>query len=67
MKNINIAHPPNIGWLEIELDKTEMDYLWKCIDNKGECNKKNLAGVNEGSYTLKDKDNWFLYNVIGKC
>tara|TARA_B100001996_G_scaffold318539_1_gene262140 strand:+ start:69 stop:743 length:675 start_codon:yes stop_codon:yes gene_type:complete len=67
MKNINVAHPPNIGWLEIELDKTEMDYLWKCIDNKGECNKKNLAGVNEGAYTLKDKDNWFLYNVIGKC
>ena len=31
--------PKTIGWVEYKLSDKEMDYVWRCIDNK----KENLA------------------------
>jgi len=56
--------PPNIGWLEKTLSKEEIDHLWKCIDGRGESNKKNLAGHNSESQNLIDYDNWFFENTL---
>ena len=39
IRNIN---PPNYGWLEYKLDTQEMDYVWKCIENKKESIKNIL-------------------------
>ena len=64
MKNIERIIPPNFGWLELELEKNEIDYLWRCIKNKKEDAKKNLAGNITGSYQLPDKSNWFFLNVL---
>ena len=44
MKNIERIIPPNFGWLELELEKNEIDYLWRCIKDKKDDAKKNLAG-----------------------
>ena len=61
---IKIYEPPNVGWLDVRLNEKEMDYLWRCIDNKkGKCNNY-LAGNISSSYTLLDRGNWFWMNVI---
>ena len=36
MKEITVRMPPNLGWLEYKLDKKELDYVWKCIENQQE-------------------------------
>ena len=61
IKNIN---PPNYGWLEYKLDTQEMDYVWKCIENKKELTKNFLAGNIDRSYNLMDRGRWFESNVI---
>ena len=61
IKNIN---PPNYGWLEYKLDTQEMDYVWKCIENKKELTKNFLAVNIDRSYNLMDSGRWFESNVI---
>ena len=55
---------PNNGWIEGKLDNREMDYLWKCIENRGKDIKNNLIGHVDGSYVLNDREDWFYKNVI---
>ena len=43
-------HPPNFGWLEYKLSSEEMEYVWKCIENKQEDCKKILAGNIDSSF-----------------
>ena len=62
-KTIGII-PPTHGWLEVELDNTEIDFLWKSIENKGENHKLELAGQIDSSYLISDKDNWFFKNTL---
>ena len=62
-KTIGII-PPTHGWLEVELDNTEIDFLWKSIENKGENHKSELAGKIDSSYLIFDKDNWFFKNTL---
>ena len=62
-KTIGII-PPTHGWLEVELDNTEIDFLWKSIENKGENHKSELAGQIDSSYLIFDKDNWFFKNTL---
>ena len=50
--------PKNIGWLESKLNSEEIDYIWRCIDNKKEKLNNTLAGHLSGSYRLQDKSNW---------
>ena len=63
-KDVESIHPPNVGWLEYKLTNQQMDYVWKCIDNKKEDVKPQLAGNITGSYALNDKGDWFWGNVL---
>ena len=60
--------PPNLGWLECDLSKNEIDHLWKCVDQSmkkdPECFKSGLAGNISHSYMLKDIDDYFFDNTI---
>ena len=45
MKKHNCIVPSEVGWVEVELDNSEIDFLWKSIENKGQNTKSELAGV----------------------
>ena len=66
MKEIDSVIPNNYGWIKATLDKNEMDYLWKCIDEKGENMKHSLVGQINSSYRIQDKDDWFFNNVLAE-
>ena len=53
---------PNLGIIEKQLDK-KVDYLWKCIDNKGKTYKSSLVGHIENSYELGGAD-YFYTNTV---
>ena len=63
-KEVKVCIPPNLGWLDYRLSKKEMDYVWRCIDNKKENFKNSLAGNIDSSYVLMDRGDWFWLNVI---
>ena len=64
MSDARVIHPHNYGWLEKKLSTQEMNYLWKCIDNKKESHKHLLAGNIHESNTLIDENNWFYKNTL---
>ena len=64
LNEVKTIHPPNVGWLEYKLNSKEMDYVWRCIENKKENKKKELAGNITASYALMDRGDWFWLNVI---
>ena len=53
-KEIKKIYPRNLGWLEYKLNSKEMDYVWRCIENKKENTNKTLAGNISASYDLMD-------------
>ena len=61
---IKVIHPPVSGWLEKKLSDKEMEYLWKCIDNRKGSHKSKLAGQIHESNVLVDKSNWFFINTL---
>ena len=61
---IRAIHPPTLGWLETKLSDKEMDYLWKCIDNRKETKKHQLAGQLHESNKLIDKSDWFWQHTL---
>ena len=63
-ENVKVIRPPVLGWLEKKLSDKEMEYLWKCIDNRKESVKYNLAGQIHDSNVLIDKSNWFFINTL---
>jgi hypothetical protein len=63
-EGVTVVTPKNVGWLEKKLSDKEMDYLWKCIDNKKESHKSKLVGQITESSILVDKSNWFFYNTL---
>ena len=63
LKEVKTIHPPNIGWLEYKLNSKEMDYVWRCIENKKEKTNKTLAGNISASYSLMDRGDWFFTSV----
>ena len=34
MKEITVKIPPTNGWLEYKLNKKELDYVWRCVENQ---------------------------------
>ena len=66
MNEPKAVFPFNLGWIHSKLDKEEMDFLWKCIDEKGKNHKPHLVSCNDSSYTIVDKDDWFFINVLSK-
>ena len=63
-EQMKFIHPPNIGWIEKKLSDKEMDYLWKCIDNRKESHKKSLAGNINESNRLIDRSDWFYNKTL---
>ena len=63
-KKIKAVRPNKIGWLEKKLSDKEMEYLWKCIDNRKESYKSKLAGQIHESNILTDKGDWFWQNTL---
>ena len=63
-EDVKVIRPPVLGWLEKKLSDKEMEYLWRCIDNRKESNKHNLAGQIHESNLLTDRSDWFFNNTI---
>ena len=63
-QEIKPIYPENLGWLEYKLNSKEMDYVWRCIENKKNNCTKDLAGNISASYDLMDRGDWFYNNVI---
>ena len=63
-EDMKVIRPPVLGWLEKKLSDKEMDYLWRCIDNRKESEKPKLAGQIHASNKLIDRSNWFYNNTL---
>tara|TARA_B100001996_G_scaffold367052_1_gene338312 strand:- start:57 stop:689 length:633 start_codon:yes stop_codon:yes gene_type:complete len=67
---ISSVTPPTMGWLEVVLDKNQVDYLWTCVKKAKEESysvKDTLAGHITNSFKMVDRDNWFYKNVLTRC
>ena len=62
--DLKVIRPPVLGWLEKKLSDKEMEYLWRCIDNRKKSYKDKLAGQIHESNILTDKSDWFFNNTI---
>ena len=67
MFKYNAVHPPVSGWLEVELDKQVIDFLWERVKEAKVSVKNKLAGNITESLDLEDKDNFLLSNVLINC
>ena len=63
-KDIKSINPQELGWLEYKLNSQEMDYVWRCIENKKGDEKSKLVGHVSQSYKLIDRGNWFYINTL---
>ena len=63
-KEITVVKPPNVGWIEYKLNNQEMDYVWRCIENKKDNCNSSLAGNITASYNLMDRGDWFWINTL---
>ena len=63
-EDVKVIRPPTLGWLEKKLSEKELDYLWRCIDNRKESFKNDLAGNIHESNVLIDKSDWFWQNTL---
>ena len=65
--SIRSVVPDNLGWLEYDLSKDELDYVWECIyNNKQQSMTPGLAGNISSSILLEDTNDWFFSNCITK-
>ena len=65
--SIRFLRPPTSGWVESQLEKPHMNFLWKAIDNakkKNVSHKNKLVGHLTNSFELEDEDGWFMQNVL---
>ena len=62
--SMKAVYPRTLGWVEKKLNTKEMEYLWRCIDNKKGSAKKDLAGQIKESDYLIDKSGWFFTNTL---
>ena len=59
-----VCKPFNYGWIEKRLSSQELDYVWRCIENKKGDYRQHLAGNITGSYELLDRGDWFYTNTL---
>ena len=62
--DVKVIHPPVLGWLEKKLSNKEMEFLWRCIDNRKKSFKHRLAGQIHESNVLVDKGDWFWQHTL---
>ena len=63
-KEVRVISPPNYGVLEKDLSDKEMNFLWRCIDNRGQSTKGKLIGQIHESNDLSDRGDWFYINTL---
>ena len=63
-EKIKAVRPKNFGWLEKKLSNKEMEFLWRCIDNRKKSFKHRLAGQIHESNVLVDKGDWFWQHTL---
>ena len=63
-EKIKAVRPNNFGWLEKKLSNKEMEFLWRCIDNRKKSFKHRLAGQIHESNVLVDKGDWFWQHTL---
>ena len=63
-KDIKAINPHELGWLEYKLNSQEMEYVWRCIENKKKDYKDMLAGNISASNLLVDRSDWFYINTL---
>ena len=62
---VKTIRPPSLGWLEKKLSSQEMDYLWRCVDNRKQKPANDiLAGDIHESNLLVDRSDWFYLNTL---
>ena len=56
------TYSPNpLGWIETELDKSHIDFLWKRIEESdGKSMKDNLIGNISKSFIIEDRADFFF-------
>ena len=67
MKAQAIEPTGNFGWIETELDKAYIDFLWMILKEgkeKGDTHKNKLAGNISNSFSIDDKQSYFFKNVL---
>ena len=67
MKAQAVEPTGNFGWIETQLDKEYIDFLWMILKEskkKGDNHKGHLAGNISNSFTIDDKQNYFFENVL---
>ena len=67
MKAQAVEPTGNLGWIETQLDKAYIDFLWMILkegEKKGDSHKGHLAGNISNSFTIDDKQNYFFENVL---
>ena len=67
MKAQAIEPTGNFGWIETELDKAYIDFLWMILKEgkeKGDNAKGDLAGNISNSFSINDKQDYFFENVL---
>ena len=64
-RNITCHRPQKYGWIEVKLEKEDMDHLWDCVNN-ADCGdfKHTLVGQVEKSREIKDIDDKFFNDVL---
>ena len=62
--DVKYVRPEGLGWLEYKLTSKEMDYVWRCIENKKEKLNARLAGNISSSHVLMDRGDWFFLNTV---
>ena len=64
LNQVKVVRPESCGWLEKNLSIQEMDYLWRCVDNRKESIKNTLAGNIHESNKIIDENDWFWKNTL---
>ena len=67
MKAQAVEPTGNFGWIETQLDKAYIDFLWMILKEgkeKGDTHKNKLAGNISNSFSIDDKQNYFFKNVL---
>ena len=60
------TYSPNpLGWIETELDRSHIDFLWKRIEESdGKSMKDNLIGNISKSFIIEDRADFFFKKVL---
>tara|TARA_Y100001963_G_scaffold132230_1_gene190500 strand:- start:414 stop:1052 length:639 start_codon:yes stop_codon:yes gene_type:complete len=67
MKAQAVEPTGNFGWIETQLDKAYIDFLWMILKEgkeKGDTHKNKLAGNISNSFSIDDKQSYFFKNVL---